>query len=89
MRVTIFSTGGKFHPVSIFTQLHTLTLVAHSYALLLGHVGLKGHTRTIPAPLVAEIDLHKQCHSRHQEEKQRVVIQVEGNAHSLREGNWE
>ena len=32
--VTIFSTGGKFHPVSIFTQLHALTLVAPSYALL-------------------------------------------------------
>ena len=34
MRATIFSTGGKFHPVSIFTQLHTLTLVARSCALL-------------------------------------------------------
>ena len=32
--LTIFSTGGKFHPVAIFTQLHALTLVAHSYALL-------------------------------------------------------
>ena len=35
MCVTIFSTGGKFRPVSIFTQLHTLTLVTRSYALLL------------------------------------------------------
>ena len=35
MRVTIFSTGRKFRPVLIFTQLHALTLVVHSYALLL------------------------------------------------------
>ena len=35
MCVTIFSTGGKFHPVSIFTQLHALTLIARSYALFL------------------------------------------------------
>ena len=35
VHVTIFSTGGKFRPVSIFTQLHALTLVACSYALLL------------------------------------------------------
>ena len=33
-RVTIFSTGGKFRPVSNFTQLHALTLAARSYALL-------------------------------------------------------
>ena len=32
--VTIFSTGGKFHSVSNFTQLHVITQVAHSYALL-------------------------------------------------------
>ena len=31
VRVTIFSTGGKFCLVSNFTQLHTLTLVARSY----------------------------------------------------------
>ena len=34
MRVTIFSTGGKICPVSIFTYLHALTLVARSYAVL-------------------------------------------------------
>ena len=34
VHVSIFSTGGKFHLVSNFTQLHTLTLVAISYALL-------------------------------------------------------
>ena len=34
MRVTVFSTGGKFCPVSIFMQLHALTLVTRSYALL-------------------------------------------------------
>ena len=28
--VTIFSTGGKFHPVLNFTQLYALTLAAHS-----------------------------------------------------------
>ena len=32
--VTIFSTGGKFQPVLNFMELHTLTLVACSYALL-------------------------------------------------------
>ena len=36
--VTIFSTGGKFHPVSIFTLLHALTLVAHSYVLLFADI---------------------------------------------------
>ena len=35
MRVTIFSTGGKFRPFSIFMYLHVLTLVARSYVLLL------------------------------------------------------
>ena len=33
VRVTIFSTGGKIRSVSIFTWLHTLTQVAHSYTL--------------------------------------------------------
>ena len=33
VRVTIFSTGGKFQPVSNFTELHALTLAARSYAL--------------------------------------------------------
>ena len=33
-RITIFSTGGKFHPGSNFTELHTLTLATCSYALL-------------------------------------------------------
>ena len=32
--VTIFSIGGKFRPVSNFTELHALTLAVHSYALL-------------------------------------------------------
>ena len=34
IRVTIFSTGSKFQLVSNFTELHTLTLAARSYALL-------------------------------------------------------
>ena len=34
VHVTIFSTGGKFRLVSNFTELHTLTLAARSYALL-------------------------------------------------------
>ena len=34
VRVSIFSTGGKFRHVSIFTQLHALTLVPYSYVLL-------------------------------------------------------
>ena len=33
-RVTIFSTGSKFRPVSNFTLLHALTLVARPYVLL-------------------------------------------------------
>ena len=33
--VTIFSTHGKFHLVLNFTELHTLTLTARSYALLI------------------------------------------------------
>ena len=37
--VTIFSTGGKFRPVSNFTELHALTPAAHSYALLLCGTG--------------------------------------------------
>ena len=33
---SIFSTGGKFRPdYGLLLELHTLTLVAHSYALLL------------------------------------------------------
>ena len=32
--VIIFSTGGKFRPVSNFTELHTLTLATRFYALL-------------------------------------------------------
>ena len=40
VHVTIFSTGGKFHPVNsawfqILLELHTLTLAARSYMLLL------------------------------------------------------
>ena len=35
VHVTIFSTGGKFHPVAIFMWLHALTLVTCSYALLI------------------------------------------------------
>ena len=34
VRVTNFSTVSKLHPDSNFTELHTLTLAAHSYALL-------------------------------------------------------
>ena len=33
LRVTIFSTGGKFRPASNL-QLHALTQATHSYALL-------------------------------------------------------
>jgi len=31
--ITIFSTGGKFHPVSNVMQLHALTQVTRSYLL--------------------------------------------------------
>ena len=36
VRVTIFITGGKFCPVSIFMLLHALTLVARTYVVLPG-----------------------------------------------------
>ena len=36
VHVTIFSTHGKFRLVSNFMELHTLTLAARSYALMLG-----------------------------------------------------
>ena len=35
---TIFTTGGKFRPVSKFTELHARTLAARSYVLLLEDV---------------------------------------------------
>ena len=35
--VTILSTGGKFQPVSNFTELHALTQAIHSHALLSAH----------------------------------------------------
>ena len=42
---SIFSTGGKFCPgYGLLLELHTLTLVARSYALL--HV----HNRLVPRP---------------------------------------
>ena len=34
VHVTIFSTGGKFRPVSNFTKLHALTLAARSLCAL-------------------------------------------------------
>ena len=35
---SIFSTGGKFRPdYGLLLELHALTLVARSYALLMGH----------------------------------------------------
>ena len=33
-RVTIYSIGGKFQPISNFMELRTLTLAARSYVLL-------------------------------------------------------
>ena len=35
VHVTIFSTTGKFRPISNFMELHALTLAARSYALLI------------------------------------------------------
>jgi len=36
---SIFSIGGKFRPdYGLLLELHALTLVAHSYALLLRHI---------------------------------------------------
>ena len=42
VRVTVFSTDGKFRLISNFVGLHVLTLAAHSYVLLCGtiyHIG--------------------------------------------------
>jgi len=36
--VTIFSTGGKFWPISKFTELHGLIPATRSYALLLKYI---------------------------------------------------
>ena len=43
--VTLFSTGSKFQQVSSFTELHTLTLSAHSYAVLC-HIYVCVHVHT-------------------------------------------
>ena len=45
VRVSIFSTGGKFRPVSNFTKLHVLTLAACSYALLVWYITTLGWGR--------------------------------------------
>ena len=37
VRLTTFSTAGKFQLASNFTELHALTLAAHSYLLLSGY----------------------------------------------------
>ena len=45
---SIFSTGGKFHPdYGLLLELHALTLVARSYALLL-HLTLSCDKKTTP-----------------------------------------
>ena len=56
--VTIFSTGGKFCSVSIFTQLHALTLVACSYALLVEGLGCKAGLEMCMHHLVWLGDVH-------------------------------
>ena len=50
VRVTIFSTGGKFRRVSNFTELHALT---HSYALLHIHVYRNEKQLTTPYLITA------------------------------------
>ena len=38
-QTSIFSTGGKFRPdYGLLLELHALTLVAHSYALLVKYI---------------------------------------------------
>ena len=51
IRVTIFSTSGKFQPVSNFTELHALTLAARSYALLASII----HDERIIYPLICSV----------------------------------
>ena len=42
LHVTIFSTGGKFHPdYGLLLELHALTLVVSSYVLLLRIIHLE------------------------------------------------
>ena len=49
VHVTIFSNGGKFHPVWNFMELHALTQVARSYALL--YKAIKANIRLVPGLL--------------------------------------
>ena len=56
-RVTIFSTGGKFHPSSNFTLLHTLTLATRSYALLLSRIASFTGPNQLPAACSTETRL--------------------------------
>ena len=58
--VTIFSTGGKFQPVSNFTELHALTLVAHSYDNTFVQPTTDRHALTILLLLVLDLEcLHE------------------------------
>ena len=50
--VIIFSTGGKFRLVSNFSELHALSLAAHSYALLLVHIIVLMHIGGFFLPMI-------------------------------------
>ena len=56
VHVTVFNTGGKFHPVSNFIKLHTLTLAAHSYTFLVTHDALTGRSSVIKIRIFADIN---------------------------------
>ena len=51
------STGGKFRPVSNFTKLHALTLVAGSYALLCNYVEATTDRHALTIILLLVLDL--------------------------------
>ena len=51
------STGGKFRPVSNFTKLHALTLVAGSYALLCNYVEVTTDRHALTIILLLVLDL--------------------------------
>ena len=57
--VTIYSTGRKFHPVLIFKELHSLTLVARSYGLLVGLLKMSRTSYLVIQTILADVTSHQ------------------------------
>ena len=53
-----FSTGSKFQSVSNFTELHALTLAAHSYAVLIFCCALNGKYSTLYTNSIVSLIFH-------------------------------